>query len=65
VSTTELTGGELRRTVYRLVARELGAAALVRFLQENYPGIGDYTEARKLLEQPTVEEIAREIKKSD
>jgi len=64
MSTTDLAGGDLRRAVYRIIARELGASALVRFLQENYPGHGDYTAERQQTEQPDVDQILAEMKKS-
>lgn len=62
MSTTELSGGDLRRAVYNLVARELGAAALARFIQENYPGQGNYTAKRQFQEQPDVDRIIDDIK---
>ncbi len=63
MSTTDLTGGDLRRAVYKIVARELGAAALARFIQENYPGHGDYTADRQRQEQPDVDQILEEVRK--
>jgi len=62
LSLSELSGGELRQAVYRIVARELGSAALARFIQENYPGSGDYTAERQMQEQPNVEDIVRELR---
>lgn len=64
MSTTDLTGGDLRRAVYHVVARELGAAALARFIQENYPGHGDYTAERQREQQPGVDELLDEMKKN-
>jgi hypothetical protein len=61
MSTIDLTGGDLRHAVYRVIARELGAAALARFIQENYPGLGDYTAERQLQHQPSVDQILNEI----
>ncbi len=62
MSTTELSGGDLRRAVYGIVARELGASALARFIQENYPGHGDYTADRQNEQQPDVDRILDELK---
>ncbi len=62
MSTSELTGGELRRAVYSIIARELGTSALVRFLQENYPGHGDYTAGRQQATQPEIDQVLDEMK---
>ncbi len=62
MSTTELTGGDLRRAVYGIIVRELGTSALVRFLQENYPGQGDYTALRQQAERPDIDHILAELK---
>lgn len=64
MSITELTGGELRRAVYSIIARELGTSALVRFIQENYPGQGDYTTERQKASQPDVDAILAEVEKA-
>jgi hypothetical protein len=61
----ELSRDDLRRAVYGLVARELGAAALARFIQENYPGHGDYTAERQQAAQPDVDQILGEMKKNN
>ncbi len=63
MSTTDLTGGDLRRAVYKIVARELGTSALARFIQENYPGHGDYTAERQGEQQPDVDQILDQIKR--
>ncbi len=60
---TYFGSGEVRHAVYGLVARELGAAALARFIQENYPGHGDYTADRQRQEQPDVDQIMEEVRK--
>lgn len=61
MATTELTGKQLREAVYELIARELGTAALARFVQENYQGLEDYTADRAKKPQPTVDEIIAKI----
>lgn len=62
MSTNPLSGNELREAVFAVVARELGPAILVRYIAENFSQPGsDYTEARRLNPDLTVEELAAEI----
>jgi hypothetical protein len=61
MKTSELTGGDLRRAVYETIRRELGAAALVRFVQENHVGKGDYSQERQKLRDLSVEELKRAL----
>lgn len=55
----ELTGNELRHAVYDVIRRELGVAALVRFIQENASGRGDWTAERGLAPPPTPDELKK------
>jgi hypothetical protein len=61
--TAELSGGDLRHAFQGLVARELRSRRLARFIQENYPGHGDFTADRLRQEQPDVDRILEEIRK--
>ncbi|HRW10354.1 MAG TPA: hypothetical protein P5121_34860 [Caldilineaceae bacterium] len=54
---------EIRRTGIQLLTQNLGAVGMVRFLQQSELGWGDYTKERsQWLGNPTVDEIAAEIK---
>ena len=62
MSTHQLTGSDLREAVFEIVGRELGPAALVRYIAENFSQAGtDYTEERRLRPSASVEEIAAGI----
>jgi len=54
---SELSGSNLRRAVFALIRRELGAQTLVRFIAEYMSGKGDYTKERQEAEQPTIDDI--------
>jgi len=58
-----MTMNEIRRTGIQLLTQNLGAVGMVRFLQQSELGWGDYTKERsQWLGNPTVDEIAAEIK---
>jgi hypothetical protein len=58
----ELTGNDLREAVFEVVSRELGPAALVRFIAENLSQPGrDYTEERRAEDDVSVEDLAARI----
>jgi len=58
----QLTGSDLREAVFEIISRELGPAALVRYIAENFSQPGrDYTADRAAQPQPTAEELAAAI----
>jgi hypothetical protein len=58
-----MTMNEIRRTGIQLLAQNLGAVGMVRFLQQSDLGWGDYTKERdQRLGNPTLDEIADEIR---
>lgn len=63
MSTRYMTMNEIRRIGIQLLAQNLGAVGVVRFLQQSDLGWGDYTKEREQwLGNPTLNEIANEIK---
>ena len=57
-----MTMNEIRRTGIQLLTQNLGAVGMIRFLQQNDLGWGDYTNERnQWLGNPTLDEIASEI----
>ncbi len=61
-SAQEMTAVELQRAAYQAIARELGAAGLIRFIQEHSFGAGNYTEDRRQwLKQKSVRDISQDI----
>jgi hypothetical protein len=63
MSTRYMTMNEIRRIGIQLLAQNLGAVGMVRFLQQSDLGWGDYTKEREQwLGNPTLNEIANEIK---
>lgn len=63
MTTQQLTGSDLREAVFEIISRELGPAALVRYIAENFSQPGrDYTEDRRQRPQTTVDEIAAGIR---
>ena len=62
MSTQELTQEQVRLMGLEVLARELGATGLIRFLQLYEQGSGDYTNERAdLLAKQTVAEISERI----
>ena len=60
MNTQEMTQEQIRATGLEVLARELGAAGLVRFLQMYEPGQGDYTKNRaETLPAATAAQIRR------
>jgi hypothetical protein len=54
---------EIRRTGIEVLTQKLGVVGMVRFLQQNETGYGDYTKEREeILGNPSLEEIYKEIK---
>jgi hypothetical protein len=64
MSTQELTQEQVRLMGLEVLARELGATGLIRFLQLYEQGSGDYTHERPdLLGNQTVAEISERIER--
>ena len=62
MSTQELTQEQIRLIGLEVLARELGATGLIRFLQMYEQGSGDYTRERaSILPNQTVAQIAERI----
>ncbi|MBA3766332.1 MAG: hypothetical protein H0W99_04960 [Acidobacteria bacterium] len=62
MSTQELTQEQIRLIGLEVLARELGAAGLIRFLQMYEQGSGDYTRERAdILSNQTAAQIAERI----
>ena len=56
---------EIRRTGIEALIEKLGIVGMVRFLQQNETGYGDYTEEREeLLGNPSLEELYNDMKKN-
>ncbi len=63
MNTATMTQEQIRLTGLRVLARELGAVGLVRFLQQFEMGNGDYTaERHQWLDGQNVQDIAQEIR---
>jgi hypothetical protein len=59
-----MTDDELRSTALAILARELGPAGLIRFLQQFDQGEGDYTaERHRWLDGLTMDDILADIEK--
>ena len=55
---------ELNKRALRAIAKELGPAGLIRFLQQYEGGSGDYTKRRhEILDNVTEEDIAADLRK--
>lgn len=58
-----MTMNEIRRAGIELLTQNLGAVGMVRFLQQNELGWGDYTQDRhQWLGNPSLSEIVGDIK---
>jgi len=56
---------EIRKTGIEALTEKLGIVGMVRFLQQNETGYGDYTKEREeLLGNPSLEELYNSIKNS-
>jgi hypothetical protein len=56
---------EIRRTGIEALTEKLGTVGMIRFLQQNETGYGDYTKEREeLLGNPSLEELYNSIKNS-
>ena len=56
---------EIRRTGIEALTEKLGAVGMIRFLQQNETGYGDYTKDREeILGNPSLEELYNGMKNS-
>ena len=63
LNTRTMSSSEVRTAGLAAVARELGPAGLIRFLQEFDTGRGDYTaERHQWLGNPTVDQLVARIR---
>lgn len=63
VNTETMTAEQIRLRGLEVLARELGPAGLIRFLQQFETGYGDYSKERHdLLAGHTVDDVIDEIK---
>jgi hypothetical protein len=57
---------EIRRTGIEALTEKLGTVGMVRFLQQNETGYGDYTKDREeILGNPSLEEIYNSMKNNN
>lgn len=62
MNTERMTDREIKLVGLRVLARELGPAGYVRFLQQFSPGSGDYTQERHTwLDRLTADDVARDL----
>ena len=58
-----LSLNEIRKTGLDILTEKLGTVGMIRFLQQNETGFGDYTKERgTVLGNPTPDELYNEIK---
>jgi len=58
-----LSLNEIRKTGIDILTEKLGTVGMIRFLQQNETGSGDYTKEREaLLGNPTPDELYNEIR---
>ncbi len=58
-----MKGGDLRRAVFETIRRELGVAALARFVAENMSGTGNYAKERRSTPDRPIVEIVEAVKR--
>ncbi len=63
MNTQAMSLNEIRKNGIDALTEKLGTAGMIRFMQQNETGYGDYTKEREeLLGNPTIEELAESIK---
>ncbi len=63
MNTQAMRLNENRRTVIEALTEKLGIVGMIRFLQQNETGYGDYTKEREeLLGNPSLEETYKSMK---
>jgi hypothetical protein len=62
MNTQSMTQQEIRTTGIQVLGRQLGVIGMIRFLQANETGHGDYTKEReRLLGSPSIDQVVGEI----
>lgn len=63
MNTQAMSLNEIRKNGIDVLTEKLGTVGMIRFMQQDEIGYGDYTKEReKLLGNPTIEELAKNIK---
>lgn len=63
MNTQAMSLNEIRKNGIDVLTEKLGTVGMIRFMQQDETGYGDYTKEReKLLGNPTIEELAKNIK---
>ncbi|MFK5894282.1 MAG: hypothetical protein QM504_13755 [Pseudomonadota bacterium] len=63
MNTSALSLNDIRKTGIDILTEKLGAAGMIRFLQQSETGSGDYTQEKEnILGDPTPDELFNEIK---
>ena len=64
MNTQAMSLNEIRKNGIDVLTEKLGTVGMIRFMQQDETGYGDYTKEREeLLGNPTIEELAKNIKK--
>ena len=64
MNTQAMSLNEIRKNGIDALTEKLGTVGMIRFMQQDETGYGDYTKEREeLLGNPTIEELAKNIKK--
>ncbi len=63
MNTQAMSLNEIRKTGIDALTEKLGTVGMIRFMQQDETGYGDYTKEREeLLGNPSIEELAKNIK---
>ena len=63
MNTQAMSLNEIRKNGIDALTEKLGTVGMIRFMQQDETGQGDYTKEReKLLGNPTIEELSNSIK---
>lgn len=63
MNTQAMSLNEIRKNGIDVLTEKLGTVGMIRFMQQDETGYGDYTKEReKLLGNPTIAELAKNIK---
>ncbi len=63
MNTQAMSLNEIRKNGIDALTGKLGTVGMIRFMQQDETGYGDYTKEREeLLGNPTIEELAKNIK---
>jgi len=63
MNTQAMSLNEIRKNGIDVLTEKLGTVGMIRFMQQDETGYGDYTKEREeLLGNPSIEELAKNIK---